>query len=342
MKKPNLFEHATRELSQDAFLVWLIEWAKKENAEVDPNLHKTACAFLIELIGESNSYKINKVETHRQWKKRIDVVAIINDDYFIAIEDKKGTNEYPNQLKTYADLIQKEFGTSGIKIVLVYYKMEEQGSYVNIENSGYAVFTRQKMIKVLEDNHPLLNEGNGNCILVDYYRHLKNLDEQINSFKYLPYQKWHWYSWKGFFSNIQEQIGAEWDYVSNPSGGFLGLHWYWNTIRVKNIEFKIFILLEGRGDGFSRLSYKFTTEHVLERNSFRENYRKSLFKAAKDNNIKIKNFGRAGKFMGAATLIDDYRISNDKGFIDMDATIQNLKRMEKLIDAVKAEMEMSN
>ena len=29
--KPNLFKYATSELSQDAFICWLLEWAKPQN-----------------------------------------------------------------------------------------------------------------------------------------------------------------------------------------------------------------------------------------------------------------------------------------------------------------------
>lgn len=33
--EPNLFHYASSELSQDAFLLWLLEWANPANAEYD-------------------------------------------------------------------------------------------------------------------------------------------------------------------------------------------------------------------------------------------------------------------------------------------------------------------
>ena len=46
MKKPNIFEFATKELSQDAFICWLASWAKKEYIESDRELHQLGTYFL--------------------------------------------------------------------------------------------------------------------------------------------------------------------------------------------------------------------------------------------------------------------------------------------------------
>ena len=54
-KKPNLFNYATSELSQDAFLAWLIQWADKDNKKNDSYLNACAVSFVQELLGnESN------------------------------------------------------------------------------------------------------------------------------------------------------------------------------------------------------------------------------------------------------------------------------------------------
>lgn len=46
MSRPNLFYFATSELSQDAVLCWLAEWAKPEYSETDPQLHQLGKEFL--------------------------------------------------------------------------------------------------------------------------------------------------------------------------------------------------------------------------------------------------------------------------------------------------------
>lgn len=96
MKTPNIFNYATSELSQDAFLCYLIEWAKPEYQKADEHLNQLAISFVLELLEKDNSYKIEKVEVWKQWH-HIDVCALINNEYFIVIEDKKGTKEHSNQ-----------------------------------------------------------------------------------------------------------------------------------------------------------------------------------------------------------------------------------------------------
>ena len=44
--KPNLFDYATSELSQDAILAWLIQWADEQFLETDKHLNQ--CAELFE------------------------------------------------------------------------------------------------------------------------------------------------------------------------------------------------------------------------------------------------------------------------------------------------------
>ena len=56
--KPNLFNYATSELSQDAFLLWLLEWANPSNSEYDPELHLTAKVFLRRIIDVDDKFDI--------------------------------------------------------------------------------------------------------------------------------------------------------------------------------------------------------------------------------------------------------------------------------------------
>ncbi len=99
-KKPNIFDYATSELSQDAFLTWLIQWADKDYREIDSSLNACAISFVQELLRKDNSYKIETVEAGRQWNN-IDVWALVNNTYFLVIEDKKGTKEHSDQLNRY-------------------------------------------------------------------------------------------------------------------------------------------------------------------------------------------------------------------------------------------------
>jgi hypothetical protein len=47
MAAPNLFHYATSELSQDAFICWLLDWANPDNKEKDEALCALKKLYLI-------------------------------------------------------------------------------------------------------------------------------------------------------------------------------------------------------------------------------------------------------------------------------------------------------
>lgn len=64
IKKPNLFEFATSELSQDAFLCYLSSYGKKEYVNSNPNEYEIGNNFLNKILKECfKREKIPKVET---------------------------------------------------------------------------------------------------------------------------------------------------------------------------------------------------------------------------------------------------------------------------------------
>jgi len=77
--KPNLFDYATSELSQDAFLTWLIQWADKDFQKIDASLNACAITFVRELLSVDNSYPIETIEAGRQWNN-IYVWALVNKE----------------------------------------------------------------------------------------------------------------------------------------------------------------------------------------------------------------------------------------------------------------------
>ena len=67
MNHPNLFSFATSELSQDAFICWLLSWENPKISESDKELHQCAIAFIKALfkkhkksVSEIKDIKIKK------------------------------------------------------------------------------------------------------------------------------------------------------------------------------------------------------------------------------------------------------------------------------------------
>ena len=89
MAKPNLFNIATKELSQDGFFTWLLQWGAPENEKHNSGLFNSAQSFIKLLLSKQNieNVEVNKVVAGRQWEK-IDIWAEINNEYLIIIEIK--------------------------------------------------------------------------------------------------------------------------------------------------------------------------------------------------------------------------------------------------------------
>ncbi len=335
MKRPNLFKIATSEFSQDAFIVWLLQWADIRYATIDAKLNGLAKNFVRALINVSCDYEIKEVEAGRQWNN-IDIWTAVNNEYIIVIEDKKGTKEHSDQLMRYAESVKEYYKNNEMKIILIYFKMEEQSNYTVVEKAGFSLFNREKMLKILGCYHSGTGEQVNN-ILLDYMDYLLELDENIKSFQSLPLNKWNWYSWKGFFSTIQKVfVGGEWDYVPNPAGGFLGFWWCWNYNNWNGKEFEYYLQLEQDQLVFKLYAYK-----PEDRYEIREYYRNKLYPAAKKQGANIQQYGRIGTYMGVAKLSGDYRIPGNDGLIDLSATIDNLRRMEQLITETEKELSIT-
>ena len=111
--KPNIFEIATKELTQDAFIVWLLRFGDDREIETFTDDEKLInfCSkeFIKTLLGRvypNTDITIQKVVAERQWKN-IDVWAKINDKYFLIIEDKTVSGQHSNQLLRYKESAEK-------------------------------------------------------------------------------------------------------------------------------------------------------------------------------------------------------------------------------------------
>ena len=64
--RPNLFDYATSELSQDAFLLWFLRWADPIYKDEDLSLHQCSCLFVNRLLGLDDSLEISTIKVEKQ------------------------------------------------------------------------------------------------------------------------------------------------------------------------------------------------------------------------------------------------------------------------------------
>ena len=102
----NLFDFATKELSQDAFLRWLFENYNCENESIKNAFRKLFNSFTNDSFVDK---EITDLKTVAQWKN-IDIsiwFKVDDEDYLIIIEDKTGSSVHDNQLDKYTKEIKK-------------------------------------------------------------------------------------------------------------------------------------------------------------------------------------------------------------------------------------------
>ena len=224
MRATNLFSYATSELSQDAFICWLLSHASKDGWDEDPQLRECACEFLDNILQSKNfCFKASmRAEVKKQYKN-IDVLVVL-DDIYIIIEDKKFTSVHNDQINRYKDTLIKE-GVRADNIICVFYKILEQASP---EKNVDFEYTREILLDLFRTYNQL--SCNQNPIFRDYLEYLEYVEDKVKSYQFLPIEDWSSDSYIGFFTHLKKSVFKDeevsWGYVSNPSGGFMGLWWF--------------------------------------------------------------------------------------------------------------------
>lgn len=223
LRNTNLFRYATSELSQDAFICWLLSHATESGWKENPQLGECAVAFLNEILNANGLNLANSAcvtDIKRQYE-HIDVLIEINHKLNIIIEDKTFTNTHDNQINRYKKILLDK-GIPEDNILRVFYKIEDQPSP---ENNVDFEFTRKNLLELFR---PYVKSA-GNTILSDYVEYLESIEHEVNSYQTLPISKWSDNAYRGFFIHLSEtvlkDVNMSWGYVSNPSGGFMGLWW---------------------------------------------------------------------------------------------------------------------
>ncbi len=223
--RPNIFDIATKELSQDAFITWLLQFADDKYLLEDPNISECGKAFVTQLISKQiSNFKepIKNVEAGRQWQG-IDVWAKVNDKYLIVIEDKTNSSYHSNQLARYKVDAENWCVKENYQIpICIYLKTgnESLSSLSHIQPEGFEIFGRLEFINLLKQY-----KDNSNNIFIDFYNRLTRLEELNEEYETKLIEDWKGNDWQGFFQFLEKEIDiVNWHYVSNPSGGF------WNAI----------------------------------------------------------------------------------------------------------------
>ncbi|MFJ7726531.1 PD-(D/E)XK nuclease family protein [Neobacillus sp. NPDC097160] len=312
LETPNLFHFATSELSQDAFLCWLLSWSKQTYRLVDRPLYKAAVDFMTMIFNVHNIPvpTVETIEITRQFKS-LDILAIVNNTFAILIEDKTYTKDHSNQLIRYRKAVDEAYP----KLIQlpIYYKIADQSHYRSIDHAGYIPFKRNMMLKILKKGK---ENGVENNIFQDYYHHLQKLEDDITAFQSKPVKFWDTYAWQGFYQELQTEINGEWGYVPNRAGGFWAFWW-----KPKNNNW-YYLQLEQK-----RLCVKIKAEEGGKNRELGMKRMKEILLASKKHNLSLQKPAKmsSGKTMTIAQRLE-YIQTNDDGTVDIKRTIDELKK----------------
>jgi hypothetical protein len=325
MSKPNIFRLATKELSQDGFFTWLLQWADFDHLQHDQHLNETAKDFVRLLLGQNSDFLINKVVAGRQWNN-IDIWAEINDEYFIGIEDKTNTGEHSEQLERYKEIATNHYKDKNYKLVFVYLKTgnESLSTLKKIKEKGYSTVDRKTVLSIL-NKRQVTNE-----IFNDFKDYLTVIENATNSFTKFENVTSEWKAGEGFYIKLQEQINewTDWRYVANQMGGFLGFWYHWNGtdeigeiyIQIENaFEYGIKLVIKiGDWDPSTDTLYRILNE---------------IKPYAEQNGLIIvkPDKYRAGSTSTLAIVQNAFSVDKD-GNIELDKLITTLTNLEKTLD----------
>lgn len=229
---PNIFTHATSELSQDAFIAYLLEWANPSlySSAPDQIMHQTGLSFLQLLLRDHSvsTEGLQSIEVKSQ-KSNIDVLAKLTFTdgkiKVLVIEDKIHAGCY-NNLEDYTDAAKKIYPEANENLHGVYLRTGNQADYGPVLVKKFKVVTRKDLLAYLQDNAAA---ANFNTVFRDFTLHLEAYQERINAFKKQPVEFWNYEAWIGFYRQIlctNSRIYFNlYGYVSNKQGGFHGCWW---------------------------------------------------------------------------------------------------------------------
>lgn len=314
--KPNLFSIATKELSQDAFITWLLQWADDKYLNENKVLCQIGKNFVNKLISlqyPQLNIDVKVVNAGRQWE-HIDIWAEINDDYLIIIEDKVNTNQHDNQLEIYKKTANEYYKNSR-KIIFIYLKTgnDSLNTINQIKELGWYYFSRKQFIDFLQK---IKTESE---IYNDFLNNLQTIQSKFESF--IEYKNiFNPEATQGLFSYLENNIiedWSDWGYVSNQTGGF---HGFWSNfipftsnneielyLQIENYTYlndiKLFIKIKGPWTGGIDYLY-FLLKKIIQK--------------GKEYNLTIKKPARyrIGSFTSVA-IIDNVFLQEKNGKLDL-------------------------
>ena len=327
MEKPNIFEIETKELSQDAFITWLLMWADDSYKTTDEDLHQCGKEFISALIKKQYpnfSESINKVKVKRQ-EKKIDVWVEVNDKYLIIIEDKTNSREHSEQLEKYKKISEKWCQENNKeKPICIYLKTgnECEANLKKIRDKEYSTFSRENFINLLNKFKQIKNN-----IFVDFRKRMLQIDNLTNGYKTEKISEWKGYEWQGFYMAIEDKVKhKEWGYRNTVARGFWSFWLTWEKVGGISIYSQI-----EQGKLCFKISKKIESEKSINDHKTWDEIRDEFYELISAKGKKygcecIKKPKRKGNGPSMNYAVVEQKDWLGEGVVDVDKAVEKLNR----------------
>ena len=281
--KPNIFNYAKSELTNDAIICWMLDWTNSEH-----EIYKNLSQDMIRLFTKNKDLDVESVKIKKQYKN-IDVLVEVNDSEVIVIEDKVKTSSHSNQLERYKDTIDNEEFYKNYNKHYIYYKVGNESQNNGVEQAGYTRIKRDEILNIIKKYRDLNND-----LLNDYIDYLESIEKTSNMYKEEDdINKWDWETWEGYYNHLQLKDDIKegyWRKVNNQKGGFLAFIWDCKDYKYikddKEVKYYIYPQIEsnsGNSDGEkTKLSFKLECSDPAYRKELREDIYERLEKLLKE------------------------------------------------------------
>ena len=340
MTSPNLFDFATKELSQDAVICWLIAWADADATEgsADGGLRRCGRAFVDALFAKWQDWGTvalgDRIRTEvKRQENRIDVLARVDCRYVLLIEDKTDTGAHDDQLDRYLTTVINggtAFGDVAYEDLFPIYVQTGNHSLKDREHArkrGYKVFDRTDFLRVLDTYR------GPNPILLDFRSHLMRWHHETDSFR-----RWTKYTmprpgkegdrsrgWEGFYRRIEEDdlvhSGDDWGALKTKVGTYWGL---WIKPHETSRSSRFALWIEENRISFRLYGAKDGTCSVDGMNREKEYWANAFVESGGGWLTKPRRLSATKTKPMCVAEWQDWLAFGDEGRIDMKETLQNL------------------
>ena len=344
---PNLYGFATKELAQDATIAYLLAWADPAYRESHPCLHTLGTELLRSLL-QTQEVDFPQIETLciKTQIDRIDIVVQINageNGVLLLIEDKVNTQEHSNQIERYIEAAERNYSGKydRNRLVAVYLKTGNESKASLPDKDKCGRFMRRHLLDILNRF-----QNTGNVIVDDFRIHLQTWEDETNRWKSASYDEWKCSerSREGFYAEIERRWlkrrrddGCGWEYFANPAGGFLACWLGLEDIGTENRYATLYMQIHDATRLTVRLGAGTAWTKVRAPSMYQvlDALNEEVF-----DDIRIEKAG-AFKGGGAAAVAnvtfdeqEPWFAVDPNGVVNMEATIERLRRLEKLLQKV--------